>query len=73
MRTQEALEGEFPGLRVLELELEGLTVERSRPALEALKERVATETRARRPTLEAVKDEPIFRAYRDFFWPTFDK
>ena len=59
---------EFPGLRVLELELTGLTVGKTDAGLEALKTKVTEEAKGGTRNLEAVKDEPIFRAYRDFFW-----
>ena len=68
MRVESALKDEFPGLRVVELELTGLSVTRSDPRLEAMKQRVAEETRVRRPGLDALKDEPLIRAYRDFYW-----
>ena len=68
MRVESALKDEFPGLRVVELERTGLSVTRSDPRLEAMKQRVAEETRVRRPGLDALKDEPLIRAYRDFYW-----
>lgn len=68
MRVESALTAEFPGLRVVEMELTGLSVTRSDPRLEAMKQQVAEETRSRRKGLDELKDEPIFRAYRDFYW-----
>lgn len=68
MRVDPSLELEFPGLRVIEAELTDLRVRPGDPGLDAKKAEVAEEARARRPGVEAVKDEPIFRAYRDFFW-----
>jgi DNA/RNA-binding domain of Phe-tRNA-synthetase-like protein len=67
MHVDAALMTEFPGLRALELELDDLSVKRADPRLETLKVSVAEETRRTR-TLERVKDEPVFRAYRDFYW-----
>ena len=60
----------FPGLRVLELELGGLAVKdsRSSASLDSFKQEVQMRIRGRTPSLEQVKDQPIFRAYRDFFW-----
>jgi DNA/RNA-binding domain of Phe-tRNA-synthetase-like protein len=58
----------FPGLRVVELKLEGLTVKHSDPDLEWFKLDVQERVRRRTASLEEVKDQPIFRAYRDFFW-----
>lgn len=68
MDVESALSAEFPGLRVVEMELNGLSVKRSDARLEALKRRVAETTRARRKDLDQVRDEPLFRAYRDFYW-----
>jgi DNA/RNA-binding domain of Phe-tRNA-synthetase-like protein len=58
----------FPGLRVVELRLEGLTVKDSAPDLESFKLEVQERVRRRTASLEEVKNQPIFRAYRDFFW-----
>lgn len=68
MRVERTLEAEFPGLRVLETELTGLAVQRTDPGLEARKLRAIAETRARRKGLDELRDEPLFRAYRDFYW-----
>jgi DNA/RNA-binding domain of Phe-tRNA-synthetase-like protein len=59
---------EFPGLRVVELKLEGLTVRSSDPDLEPFKLEVQERVRKRIASLEEVKNQPIIRAYRDFFW-----
>lgn len=68
MRVEPSLEAEFPGLRVVAPELHDVVVRPAHPGLEALKRRVAEKTRARRAVPEAVKDEPIFRAYLESFW-----
>jgi DNA/RNA-binding domain of Phe-tRNA-synthetase-like protein len=57
----------FPGLFVVEGNIGPLSVKDKSPGLEDLKKEVISETR-KRYTLEKVKDEPLFRAYRDFFW-----
>ncbi|MEM4201977.1 MAG: phenylalanine--tRNA ligase beta subunit-related protein [Candidatus Hadarchaeum sp.] len=57
----------FPGLQVLLRSLTGLRVERESDQLQLFKERITEEVK-RKYRLETVKDEPIFRAYRDFFW-----
>ena len=62
------LRSAFPGLRVVELKLAGLTVSGSDPGLESFKLEVQERVRRRTASLEEVKDQPIFRAYRDFFW-----
>jgi DNA/RNA-binding domain of Phe-tRNA-synthetase-like protein len=58
----------FPGLRVVELKLMGLTVRSSDPDLEQFKLETQERVRRRIASLEEVKNQPIFRAYRDFFW-----
>ena len=57
----------FPGLRVLLKAVEGVKVEGSGPPLLELKAKVVEEVKAEH-SLESLKDEPVFRAYRDFFW-----
>jgi len=68
MRIVPELQSSFPGLRVVELKMEGLEVESSDPALESFKREVQERVRHRIASLSEVKDRPIFRAYRDFFW-----
>ena len=58
---------QFPDLMVLAGEVKGVRVSEVDPRLEEFKEEVFAEVRSRF-TLEGLKDEPIFRAYRDFFW-----
>jgi DNA/RNA-binding domain of Phe-tRNA-synthetase-like protein len=58
----------FPGLRVVELKLAGLTVRGFDPDLEKFKSEVQERVRKRTASLEEVKNQPVFRAYRDFFW-----
>jgi DNA/RNA-binding domain of Phe-tRNA-synthetase-like protein len=57
----------FPDLKVLIQEIHGLSVSEADPRLEQFKKDVCAEVR-RSFTLEGLKDEPVFRAYRDFFW-----
>ena len=57
----------FPELRILEREVKGIRVCEADPGLEEFKEEVFANVR-HRFTLEGLKDEPVFRAYRDFFW-----
>lgn len=58
----------FPGLGVLELEMEGLTIRRTDHALEELRNEVQERIRRTTSSLSEVKDLQVFRAYRDFFW-----
>lgn len=57
----------FPGICVAEGDIRSVRIAREHPGLEGLKEEIIREIRSRY-TLERVKDEPLFRAYRDFFW-----
>ena len=68
MEIDPELRSAFPGLRVVELKLTGLTVRSSDPDLEPFKLEVQERVRQRTASLEEVKNQPIFRAYRDFFW-----
>ena len=58
---------QFPGITVLLRLIEGVVVEEGSDELEELKVKVVEEVRSRF-TAEALKDHPVFRAYRDFFW-----
>ncbi len=62
------LQSSFPGLRVVELKMERLHVKRSDAALERFKLEMHERIRLRTASLDEVKDQPVFRAYRDFFW-----
>jgi DNA/RNA-binding domain of Phe-tRNA-synthetase-like protein len=68
MEIAPELRSAFPGLRVVELKLTGLSVSGSDPELESFKVEAQERIRRRTASLEEVKDQPIFRAYRDFFW-----
>src|SRR5580692_13194564 len=68
MEIAPGLRSAFPGLRVVELKLTGLKVRSSDPGLESFKLEVQERVRQRTASLEEVKNQPIFRAYRDFFW-----
>lgn len=57
----------FPGICVAEGIIKSVRITRSSPSLEILKKEIIHEIRSRY-TLEQVKDDPLFRAYRDFFW-----
>lgn len=62
-----ALKDRFPDLQVLTGRIEGLMVKKDNPDLEKLKEEVINQVR-QRYDLKSLKDHPVFRAYRDFFW-----
>jgi DNA/RNA-binding domain of Phe-tRNA-synthetase-like protein len=57
----------FPGLCVAEGIVEGLDIRATAPDLEAFKPEAYDRIRALY-TIENVKDDPGYRAYRDFFW-----
>jgi len=48
--------------------MEGLAVQSTDPALVSFKHEVQDRVRQKIASLTEVKDRPIFRAYRDFFW-----
>ena len=68
MYVDTTLEAEFPGLRVIELRADGLQVRQSDPRLDRLKTQVYTEVRSSGKSLETVKDDPLLKAYREFYW-----
>ena len=57
----------FPGICVAEGDIRSVRITPGNPGLEALKLATMKEIQSRY-TLEKVRDEPVFRAYRDFFW-----
>lgn len=68
MKIEESLEAAFPGLRVLEVELHDLSIKRRVDNLDEFKTLKQSEIRTKIGALENIKDIPIFRAYRDFYW-----
>jgi len=68
MHVDPELAAEFPGLRVVELDANRLQVRRTSSGLELLKARVYQEVRTSGLLLEAVKDHPMLKAYREFYW-----
>jgi DNA/RNA-binding domain of Phe-tRNA-synthetase-like protein len=64
---QPELKKHFPELQVLVCRVCGVRVEREKVELQQFKEKVIEEIK-RTYDLATVKDVPIFRAYRDFFW-----
>jgi len=57
----------FPGLAARVVHIRGVEVRREHPELERLKREVTEGVRARW-TLDQLREHPLFRAYRDFFW-----
>jgi len=69
MRVQidDRVAGAYPELELVPEVIEGLEVRREREDLEAHKRRLEEEVRAG-GTAGTIKDEPLARAYRAFFW-----
>jgi len=67
LNIDQTLRRKFPGLNALILRIDGVRVENENPELEHFKEEVVERIRGHW-TLLQLREEPIFRAYRDFFW-----
>ncbi|MCD1293466.1 hypothetical protein CUJ83_00450 [Methanocella sp. CWC-04] len=68
MRFTREITDKFPGLHVMVGRMSGVNVRESKDAdLEAFKQEVSGIIRSKH-TIEDVKNDPDFRAYRDFFW-----
>jgi DNA/RNA-binding domain of Phe-tRNA-synthetase-like protein len=64
--SQEVLDA-FPGICVAEGDIRSVRIATESPGIETLKREVIREIQSRY-SLEQVRNEPVFRAYRDFFW-----
>jgi len=58
---------DFADIRAVVRELEGVRVEKYSAELESFKSRIFDELK-RRYSLEELKDMPVFKAYRSFYW-----
>jgi DNA/RNA-binding domain of Phe-tRNA-synthetase-like protein len=67
LRLSPELEKRFPRLAVQVVRFKGITVKRESPELETYKLEVVKDIQARWE-VEKLRDNPEFRAYRDFFW-----
>ncbi len=67
IKLDSELKCKFPDLKVLTFSMENVEVAKRNGELERFKEEVFREVREKY-SLENLKDLPIFRAYRDFFW-----
>jgi len=67
LKVDPVLSGRFPGLAAQIVRIRGVEVRREHPELERFKAEVAGRVRARW-TLDELREHPVFRAYRDFFW-----
>jgi DNA/RNA-binding domain of Phe-tRNA-synthetase-like protein len=57
----------FPGINVVEGEVRSARILPASPLLDQRRQEVIRDLQSRY-NLETVKDDPVFRAYRDFFW-----
>jgi len=67
LRIEHDVRTRFPGIKVLVRRVNDVKVEKANPELGALKEKLIEETKSKF-NVESLKDVPIFRLYRDFFW-----
>ncbi|HDQ06713.1 MAG TPA: hypothetical protein ENN36_08355 [Candidatus Bathyarchaeota archaeon] len=67
LKIDSKLKACFPELNVLTLNIKGVHVQKRDAELENFKVEVMRQVRDDY-SLDSVKDQPIFRAYRDFFW-----
>lgn len=67
MEFSQDIVARFPGICVAEGDIQSVRVTRTSPELEIMKKVVVQEIKSSY-NLEQVKDDPLFRAYRDFFW-----
>lgn len=65
--TSSDLKNRFPNLRALVFSVRDVEIAKMDNELERLEMEILKETREKY-SLETLKDIPIFRAYRDFFW-----
>jgi len=67
LKLDEGLSSKFPGLKARVTYLRGLTIKDRSQELENIKAQVFADA-AKRWNVDELKDNPVFRAYRDFFW-----
>ena len=66
--VERSLKKEFPDLQVNELVLEGLRIRDRDLGLQSAKGNIQAEVREMFTSLEEIRENKEFRAYRDFFW-----
>jgi DNA/RNA-binding domain of Phe-tRNA-synthetase-like protein len=67
LKIDSKLKARFPDLNVLTLRIKGVQVKKRDSELEKFKVEVMRQVR-NDYSLDSIKDQPIFRAYRNFFW-----
>ena len=67
LRISSGLASKFPGLAAQIVRFKDVSIKRESPELEAYKDEITKLTQYRWE-IEKLRDDPDFRAYRDFFW-----
>jgi DNA/RNA-binding domain of Phe-tRNA-synthetase-like protein len=67
LKVDTELSSKFPGLSAQIVRVRGVSVRREHPKLEQFKADIVERT-LERWTLDQLREHPVFRAYRDFFW-----
>ncbi|MEM2978461.1 MAG: phenylalanine--tRNA ligase beta subunit-related protein [Candidatus Hadarchaeales archaeon] len=67
LRVDSRVEDRFPGIRALQVRMEGIRVEEKHPGVERLKEETVQRIRGKY-LLDSLKEVKAVRAYRDFMW-----
>ena len=67
LKVESTLDEKFPGIVARMIKLRGIEVKREDPELETFKDEIIDGIKGRW-ALEQLREHPIFRAYRDFFW-----
>lgn len=67
LKIDAELSNRFPDLTALTLQIKDIKIQKRDTELEKFKLEIINQVR-KEYDLDAVKDQPIFRAYRDFFW-----
>lgn len=67
VEVEEQLKKKYPNLLAITCKISNVNVKQSDPNLEKFKDEIIQEVR-QRYSIYSLKDMPIFRAYRDFFW-----
>lgn len=67
MKIDSGLSSKFPGLSAQIVRVRRVSVERKHSGLEGFKSEIVERSRSRW-TLDQLREHPVFRAYRDFFW-----
>ena len=67
LNVDQELKSKFPGLNAQIFKVKGVEVRREEAVLEEFKTEVTERTKAKWD-LDQLREHPVFRAYRDFFW-----